>query len=207
MDHPPPESKTPEAPPAAEQFEGFVRASQTALVRTAYLLVGDRGHAEDLVQTALTRTLSRWPVAKAAPAAYTRAVLVNLAKDRARSRSRRVAEASLDGMPARLGAVGAQDEQVVLRQTLLEATRRLPPRQRAVLVLRFFDDLSVEQVAETMHCSVGTVKSQTHDALARLRPLLGSPTATPRTETTHRETTHRGSVPTDNAQEADHVPS
>ncbi len=163
-----------------EDFDEFVRAASPRLVRTAYLLVGDLGHAEDLVQTALVRTARRWRDAKAAPTAYARAVLVNLAKDRVRARSRRVAETPLDGMPVTHrgpAATGADVdvEAIVLRDALVRATRALPPRQRAVLVLRYFEDLPVEQVAEILGCSTGTVKSQTHHALVRLRALVATP--------------------------------
>lgn len=159
-----------------EDFDEFVRAASPRLVQTAYLLVGDLGHAEDLVQIALVRTARRWHEARAAPTAYARAVLVNLAKDRRRHRSRRPAETSWDGMPhAWLPDAAAIEDAFVLRDALVRATRTLPPRQRAVLVLRYFEDLPVEQVAAILGCSTGTVKSQTHHALARLRALVAPP--------------------------------
>jgi RNA polymerase sigma-70 factor (sigma-E family) len=149
-------------------FETFVADASGRLLRTAYLLSGDRGHAEDLVQTALLRTARRWRRARRQPEAYARRVLVNLAKDRWRSRSRRVAE---------LGAVDVEvavppDDSVVERERLLAAIRQLPAGQRAVLVLRFFDDLSVAETAAALDCSEGTVKSQTARALDRVRSAL-----------------------------------
>ena len=168
--------------PLGDDFDEFVRAASPRLVRTAYLLVGDLGHAEDLVQTALVRTARRWRDAKGAPTAYARAVLVNLVKDRRRSRLRRVVETPLDGMPPAHrdpAATGADVETIVLRDALVRATRALPPRQRAVLVLRYFEDLPVEQVAEILGCSTGTVKSQTHHALVKLRELIAAPAGAP----------------------------
>jgi RNA polymerase sigma-70 factor (sigma-E family) len=153
------------------EFDDFVKESSNSLLRTAYLLVGDRGHAEDLLQTALLRTARRWGAAQANPSAYARRVLVNLAKDNWRNHSRRPAETVLDDLVTYPDDDGAH-ARFLLRQTLLRAVATLPLRQRAVLVLRFFDDLSVEETAAALACSVGTVKSQTHHALARLRTLL-----------------------------------
>jgi len=161
---------------ADADFEAFARAATPRLLRTAYLLVGDVGDAEDLVQTALLRTARRWRSAQGAPTAYARVVLVNLAKDRSRHRARRVGEAPLESMPPAVASVASPEEGVVLRSALVEVTRALPERQRAVLVLRFFEDLPVAEVARILGCSEGTVKSQTHAALARLRELIGQPT-------------------------------
>src|SRR4051794_3038683 len=148
-------------------FDEFVATSADRLVRTAYLLCGDRGHAEDLVQSALLRTARRWRSARHRPEAYARRVLVNLAKDRWRDLSRRPAEASFDQDVA-----APADESALDRDALLRATRRLPPGQRAVLVLRYFDDLSAQDTAAALGCSTGTVKSQTARALDRLRAVL-----------------------------------
>lgn len=151
-------------------FDEFVAASADRLVRTAYLLCGDRGHAEDLVQTALLRTARRWRTARGQPEAYARKVLVNLAKDRWRTLGRRPPEAPLEGAD-RAGPVGAIDG-LLDRDELLRATEQLSSGQRAVLVLRYFDDLSVEETAAALGCSTGTVKSQTSRALERLRVVL-----------------------------------
>jgi RNA polymerase sigma-70 factor (sigma-E family) len=150
-------------------FDDFVRDASTSLLRTAYLLTGDHGHAEDLLQTALLRTARRWRSARAQPEAYARRVVANLAKDRWRDRSRRPREVVDLAEPGHDGSNG----QVTLRHTLLPAVLQLPMRQRAVLVLRYFEDLSIEETSAALDCSVGTVKSQTHHALARLRELLG----------------------------------
>jgi RNA polymerase sigma-70 factor (sigma-E family) len=154
----------------AGQFDAFVAGASTRLLRTAYLLCGDRGHAEDLVQTALLRTARRWRTARDAPEAYTRRVVVNLAKDRHRARGRRPAEVPIDHSPDP-SALGGQGE-VVDRDALLGVVRGLPDGQRAVLVLRYFDDLSVDETADLLGISPGTVKSQTSRALAALRTAL-----------------------------------
>ncbi len=151
-------------------FDEFVRDASPSLLRTAYLLTGDRGHAEDILQTALLRTARRWAAARREPVAYARRVLVNLAKDRWRDRGRRVTESAL---PAREPIHDGPDAQILLRQSLLPAVDELPARQRAVLVLRFFEDLSVDDTAAALGCSAGTVKSQTSAALANLRATLG----------------------------------
>lgn len=150
-------------------YDEFVAASADRLVRTAYLLCGDRGHAEDLVQTALLRTARRWRTARHQPEAYARRVVVNLAKDRWRDLSRRPAEGALD-----VDVAAPADEALLDRDLLLRATRQLAPGQQAVLVLRFFDDLTVEETAAALGCSTGTVKSQTSRALDRLRSVLTS---------------------------------
>ncbi|MFI5959521.1 SigE family RNA polymerase sigma factor [Cryptosporangium sp. NPDC051539] len=148
------------------EFEEFVRDSSDRLVRTAYLLCGDRGHAEDMTQTALLRTARRWRSARTSPEAYARRVVVNLAKDRWRALSRRPPETGLEvDVPiATDGPADADDR-------LLRAVRTLPDGQQAVLVLRFFDDLSVAETAAALGCSDGTVKSQTARALERLRSI------------------------------------
>ncbi|KQW47078.1 hypothetical protein ASC77_18010 [Nocardioides sp. Root1257] len=151
-------------------FDEFVATSASRLVRTAYLLCGDRGHAEDLVQTALLRTARRWRSARRQPEAYARRVVVNLAKDRWRDLARRPAEAPLEGAD-RAGPIGVVDG-LLDRDELLRATEQLSAGQRAVLVLRYFDDLTVEETAATLGCSTGTVKSQTSRALERLRVVL-----------------------------------
>lgn len=150
-----------------QAFEIFVQRSSDRLLRTAYLLTGDRGHAEDLVQTALLRTARRWPSARRDPAAYARRVVVNLAKDRWRDLHRRPGEAPLDVDVAVPVTDGVAD-----RDQLLRAAHGLPARQRAVLVLRYFDDLSVADTAAALGCSEGTVKSQTARALESLRRAL-----------------------------------
>jgi RNA polymerase sigma-70 factor (sigma-E family) len=148
-------------------FDAFVASSSDRLLRTAYLLCGDRGHAEDLVQTALMRTARQWRRARDVPEAYARRVVVNLAKDRWRQLARRPAEAPLD-IDLAEPRIDTFDD----RDVLLRAVQRLAPGQRAVLVLRYFDDLSVEETAAVLGCSTGTVKSQTSRALDNLRVAL-----------------------------------
>jgi RNA polymerase sigma-70 factor (sigma-E family) len=148
-------------------FEAFVGDASGRLMGTAYLLCGDRGHAEDLVQTALLRTARRWRTAQQQPEAYARRVLVNLAKDRWRLLGRRV-----DEVAVHVDVAGAADDAVHERDHLIAALRALPAGQRAVLVLRFFEDLSVAETAAALGCSEGTVKSQTSRALDRIRGVL-----------------------------------
>jgi RNA polymerase sigma-70 factor (sigma-E family) len=149
------------------EFEAFVAASSDRLVRTAYLLTGDAGHAEDVVQSALLRTARRWRSARQSPEGYARTVVANLAKDRWRALGRRPAEAPLEhDVPL------ADHDGLLDRDALMRAARSLPQGQRAVLVLRYFDDLSVEETAAALGVTAGTVKSQTSRALAGLRAAL-----------------------------------
>lgn len=152
-------------------FDAFVEGSSTALLRTAYLLTGDRGHAEDLLQTALLRTARHWPRVRDAPDAYVRRVLVNLSRDRIRRLLRRPRETPLPPAPGLAGATVPHDR-IVVRRTVTEALAQLPMRQRQVVVFRYFEDLTVEQTADLLGCSTGTVKSYAHRALNRLRELL-----------------------------------
>ncbi len=153
-------------------FEEFVRARSAALLRTAYLLVADHGHAEDLLQTALLRTLQHWRKARVAPEAYVRQTLVNLCRDnwrRARVRPRELPllTGAQDGR-----AIDGPAERVGQRRELVTALASLPPGQRAVIVLRFVEDLSVTQTAKSLGISAGTVKSYTSRAIASLRTML-----------------------------------
>jgi RNA polymerase sigma-70 factor (sigma-E family) len=151
-------------------FEEFVRARSGPLLRTAMLLVGDANQAQDLLQVALWRTHRRWAQASDHPDAYVRKVLVNLAHDRRRHASRHVTESALeDTTPPSVPDRGAS---VVERDALVAALRLLPTRQRATLVLRFWDDQSVEETATALGCAAGTVKSNTSKGLAGLRAIL-----------------------------------
>jgi RNA polymerase sigma-70 factor (sigma-E family) len=152
-----------------EQFTDFVHASWASLYRTAYLLLGDHAEAEDLVQTALAKTYATWHRVRdlnAAPG-YARTTLVNTATSWFRRRSWRN-EHPTEALPE----VGREPDPTD-RPALVTALAQLPPRQRAAIVLRYYDDLSVAETAAALGCSEGTVKSQTSDALARLRSLLG----------------------------------
>jgi RNA polymerase sigma-70 factor (sigma-E family) len=152
-------------------FDRFVLDRSTALLRTAVLLVGDRGHAEDLLQTALLRLAVRWRSVQTHPEAYVRRVLVNLARDRWRRSTRRVTEQELTDVHATTGRDPA--DTIVDRDALRQALADLPRRQREVMVLRFFADLSVAETAATLRMSEGTVKAHTSRAVARLRQALG----------------------------------
>jgi RNA polymerase sigma-70 factor (sigma-E family) len=149
-------------------FREFVRARGRALSRTAFLLTGDHALAEDLVQTALTRTVPHWRrvVAGGDPEAYVRQIMVNERIAWWRRRRYEVT-ARVTEPPCPVD----EADRTVERVTLLAALARLSPRQRAVVVLRFYEDLSVDQTAHLLGCSPGTVKSTTSDALARLRSL------------------------------------
>ncbi|MER7280738.1 SigE family RNA polymerase sigma factor [Dactylosporangium sp. NPDC000244] len=155
-----------------QEFHEFVRVRLPGLRRAAYLLCGDWTRGDDIVQRALTDVYVRWRRVRRAENidAYVRTVLVHrFIDERRRGWSARVSlvdrvperpaeDVALQGIPAGL--------------ELRQAMARLPDRQRAVLVLRFFYDMSVEQTALAMRCAPGTVKSQTSAALATMRRLL-----------------------------------
>lgn len=148
-------------------FEEFVAARGSALLRTATLLCAASRHdAEDVVQSALEKAYRHWSRIEGDPEPYVRRILVNLTISRARRRKilREVHVAE----PPETEIPEAADG-VVLRDALIRELHRLPPRQRAVLVLRYWEDLSEAQTAQLLGCSVGTVKSQASKALARLR--------------------------------------
>jgi RNA polymerase sigma-70 factor (sigma-E family) len=150
-----------------------VAAQSPTLLRTAILLCsGDVGAAEELVQDVLARMYPKWRRFRGHPEAYARAALANAAIDRWRRRSRQVTETPLVLVPA--PAVAGPEQSTVDRARLLSALATLPARMRAVLVLRFFDDLTEVDTAAALGCSVGTVKSQAFRGLNRLRELLAS---------------------------------
>lgn len=156
---------------AATSFDSFVRARGPALWRTAWLLTGDGHLAEDLVQTALSRSWKHWTRVTASDGvpgfeAYVRRVLVNTWSAWWRRKWRGEVPS------ATLPETGVADP--VLSRDVLDALAALPRGQRAVIVLRYFDDLTEKQAAAALGCSVGTVKSQAARALAALRasPLL-----------------------------------
>ena len=150
-------------------FEEFVRGRSTALLRTAYLLTGDRGHAEDLLQGVFERVSRRWPSVGDAPEAYVRRALTNAATNR--WRRRRLHEVALTDVHQPTSEPA--EHQLALRDELMRGLMSLPPRQRAVLVLRFFEDMTEAETAAAMGCSIGTVKSQASRGLDRLRALVG----------------------------------
>jgi RNA polymerase sigma-70 factor (sigma-E family) len=150
-----------------EEYARFVESAYAGLVRTGYLLTGDRGYAEDLVQQCLLGTYRAWSrlESPAVAQAYTRTSMVRLAM---RWRSRRWrGEVPTDPLPEASIADHAVD--VTVAEHVRRALAGLPAAQRAVLVLRFFDDRSEAEIAEILRCSVGTVKSRASRALAALR--------------------------------------
>jgi RNA polymerase sigma-70 factor (sigma-E family) len=150
------------------QFDDFVRARSAALLRVAYLLTGDRHAAEDLLQDVLEQVYLRWRRVRSTPEGYARRALVNRATNRWRRRARRP-ERALGDLDA---AEPDRTEDVVLRETVVAALQALPHRQRAAVVLRHLEDLSIADVAAALDCSEGTVKSHTARGLARLRVTL-----------------------------------
>jgi RNA polymerase sigma-70 factor (sigma-E family) len=164
----PPDIEDP-APPL--HFDAYVHERSPALLRLAFLLTGDTHLAEDLLQTSLVKVMGRWEqiAARGDPHAYVRKVLLHTAIGWRRRRwqgerpSERLPEPAGEADPA-----SAADSRERLRRALLT----LPPRQRAAVVLRHYEDLSEAEAARELGCSVGTVKSQTARGLDRLRTLL-----------------------------------
>ncbi|MEV0156131.1 SigE family RNA polymerase sigma factor [Micromonospora sp. NPDC050686] len=152
----------------SESFHEFVVQRSPALSRTAYLLTGDHQLAEDLLQSALARTYRHWRrIHGGDPEAYVRRAMYH--QQVSWWRRRRVAE-RLEAVPTERPRDDHSDA-TALRLTLDAALRRLTPRQRAVLVLRYYEDLTEAQVAEVLGCSIGTVKRHGHDAVRRLRAI------------------------------------
>lgn len=147
-------------------FAEFVLARQAALLRTAYLLTGHPQDAEDLVQTTLVKVVPQWRRIADNPEPYVRRVLVN--ENVSRWRRRRWREHSTDDVPEQLADDPDVAELVVVRAAL----SALAPRQRAVLVLRYYEGLSEAEIAATLGIAPGTVKSQARDGLAKLRQAL-----------------------------------
>jgi RNA polymerase sigma-70 factor (sigma-E family) len=153
-----------------EDFEEWVAARSASLARTAYLLTGDTHAAEDLLQEALARVAQKWARLNRSgnPDAYVRRVLHNLSVDRWRRRKSRPSEV-LSEAPVDRFSDGDEQGSTERRLVLAEALGRLTPKQRAVLSLRFYEDLTETQTAAILGCSVNTVKSQTRAALTRIR--------------------------------------
>lgn len=173
---------------ADHEFTSFVAAAWPGLVRTALLLTGDLARAEDLAQGALVRTHRRWSSLrrKDRPDVYVRRVMLNLHRSwwrRHRGREHLMAEPPDRSTGAGWPGSDADDRDAALA----EALAGLPTRMRATLVLRFYDDLSEQQTAEILGCSVGTVKSQTSRGLDRLRQALAATGTEPAEVPTTRE--------------------
>ncbi len=148
-----------------DEFRSFVAARTPALSRTAYLLTGDAHLAEDLVQTALFKAARSWHRIQGDPEPYVRRILYT--QNVSWWRKRRPTETALGGYDAPQPTSGDPE----LRLTLEEALARLTSRQRTVLVLRYFEDLTEMQTGRALGISAGTVKSTTRQAFARLRSL------------------------------------
>ncbi|WP_430782950.1 SigE family RNA polymerase sigma factor [Actinoplanes sp. G11-F43] len=148
-------------------FAAFVQARQHRLLRSAFLVCGDHHLAEDLLQGALVKLALRWErVREGDPEAFLRTVMYRDAV----SWWRRFHRETPRGSPPETEAAGRED--VPSRLVFADALRRLPPRQRAVLVLRYFDDLTEARTAEILGVTVGTVKSQASAGLRKLRELM-----------------------------------
>ena len=160
------------------EFAAFVRANERSLLRLAWLLMADRHAAEDLVQTALEKTMPKWTsIRQDDPMAYVHRVMVNTRTSwwrRHRGRESVTSDVTDVGVDDATDAFGERDR-------LATALRSLTEGQRKVVVLRHYEDMSEAQVAALLGCSTGTVKSQNSRALARLRLALAEPT----TEHTH----------------------
>ncbi|WP_007027638.1 SigE family RNA polymerase sigma factor [Saccharomonospora iraqiensis] len=165
-----------------QEFAEYFAARRDSVRRTAYLLCGDWHRADDLAQTAFIALHRRWTRIRdrSAVDAYLRKTLVRAAIDESRRPWRRERQTDEPPEPRRPGGTahgtdtsGSLAERVALREDLLVALRQVPPRQRAVLVLRYFDGLDVSGVARALGCGEGNVKSQTARGLANLRAALG----------------------------------
>lgn len=157
--------------PSEEQaFTEFVQVRGDRLLRFARLLIPDAGEAEDALQTALLRLTKHWSRQLAAPEAYVRAALVNLAKDR--GRRRHLVPIPMEAGPG-LARVGPDHAEAIAAQTHLDQIlAALPPRQRVTVVLRIIDGLGEVETAAIMDCSLGTVKSNLARGLQKVRAAL-----------------------------------
>jgi RNA polymerase sigma-70 factor (sigma-E family) len=154
-----------------DEFTAFVAERGQALLRIAHALTGDRESAQDLVQGALAKAYARWPRIHSDAEAYVRKIIYN---DRASAwrRPARRNEVFVADVPDR-ATEGRHDQDVTDRITVRNALLALPARQRAVLVMRYLEDRSVEETAEALGCRPGTVASQASRALVKLRDMVG----------------------------------
>lgn len=149
-----------------EEFDEFVASRYAALVRTARFLVADAHAAEDLVQDTLVKCVGAWPRIKGDPEPYVRTVMVRTNISRWRRRSS--GEVPVEQVTDR----GVEGPDVATTHALRQALATLPSKQRAAVVLRHVEDRSEREVAQMLGCSVGTVKSQCHAGLAKLKAAL-----------------------------------
>ena len=148
-----------------ESYHAFVSARYAGLRRTAYVLTGNHHDAEDLVQTSLMKAAGVWGRISERPEPYVRKVMYH--ENISRWRRRRVTEEPLEGHDSTVEHTDIAEDRLLLA----DALARLTPKQRTVLVLRYYEDLTEQQAAAAMGVRVGTVKSQTRHALMRLRQL------------------------------------
>ena len=155
-------------------FEEYAVASWATLYRSAYLLAGNHADAEDLAQQTLIKVHSAWSKVSASDSmnAYVRRILTNtfLSSRRPLRRRRELLTDEIADWSGAATTAGTSDE----RLTLWPHVKQLPPQQRAVIVLRYFEDLSEGEIAEALGCSRGTVKSTAHRALRSLKAALGA---------------------------------
>ena len=158
-----------------EDFAAFARERQQQLYRTAYLLCGNRERAQDLVQSALVGLLKSWNRVREAdnPDAYARTAVVRVfLSERRKLRREAEIQALVHSRPTTV-QTASHDASTDLRLTILQALRQLPPKPRAMVILRYWEDLTIEQTATALGCSEGNVKSQCSRSLEKLRTLLG----------------------------------
>jgi RNA polymerase sigma-70 factor (sigma-E family) len=162
---------------SAEEFTEFAAAASPRLRRMAFLLCGDWHTAEDLVQTALAKVFVSWRKIRRQDAAHAYAARILVNTYLAQKRLKSTGEILTDQIPEHLVQSPAPETRIVV----LNALATLPPRSRAVVVLRYWADLSVEQAAATLGCSPGNVKSHSARALDKLRAALGDAMTEPGT--------------------------
>lgn len=152
-------------------FAEFVAARSSSLFRTAYLMVGEHALAQDLLQEAFTKTYVAWPRLREVgnAEAYTRKVITTTAISWRRKKSWH--ERPTESLPEQLAPATSD---LGARDWLWTELQKLPPRQRAAVVLRFYEDMSEAQTAAAMGCATGTVKSQVSQGLKRLREQIGT---------------------------------
>lgn len=159
-----------------DEFREFVRARTSSLLGTAYLLTGDHGRAEDLLQSTLLKAYKHWKrvTSTGSPDAYVRRILIN--EQLSWWRRRRIEPVSIPTYHDSVAGTTADTSvDLVERDRMWRALLQLPPRTRAVIVLRYREDMSEAATAELLGCSVGTVKSLCSRGLARMRGLLDEP--------------------------------
>jgi RNA polymerase sigma-70 factor (sigma-E family) len=168
-------------PPTAADLEVFLAERGTLLLRSAVLLAGSREAGEDLLQAALERMLRHWRAIDGDPEGYLRRTIYNLATDRWR-RQRRWRD-RLHQLQPPPGPEGV--EIIDLRDQLARLVDQLPPKQRAVIVLRYWEQLPAQETAELLGCSVGTIKATAFRGMQRLRELSRTASKPDPAETTH----------------------